>query len=377
MPKSRRLKSSSEATGCTFSGWTSGLKNHRIPEMVGLPTPQLDDTITLRSSTTSEPQEIFPDLCASPGIAPTCPPPNDTPTTDRFKMETIQILQSMYPLPDELILSPDLALALEDPTLTRPSKVGEMSLVLRVPLSDDSGLDEQGRTGEDRVGFKIFFPTRPSGPVKSGSACVKITYAELPEGLIRADVDVLEKELEVAQNDFRREAGFVVGRAGDGDEEDAGNGIGIGNGNGRDDKEEEDEMGLITYVIESVRPRILEVLLHRRAESTTTENPNTKDPASQPDPDEPLERYYLWFPSLSTPSKRKDLVTYASRYDLTGFVLAGKPGLLCLEGRAGGVQAYLGDIKNESWGDIPSYQKKASRGEVAGGAYPGVDVDCS
>jgi hypothetical protein len=37
-----------------------------------------------------------------------------------------------------------------------------------------------------------------------------------------------------------------------------------------------------------------------------------------------LERVWFWFPSLSTRSKRKDLVDYAPRYGLTGFVLAGK-----------------------------------------------------
>lgn len=36
-----------------------------------------------------------------------------------------------------------------------------------------------------------------------------------------------------------------------------------------------------------------------------------------------LQRVWFWFPSLSTREKRKDLVTYASRWGLTGFVLAG------------------------------------------------------
>lgn len=74
----------------------------------------------------------------------------------------------------------------------------------------------------------------------------------------------------------------------------------------------------------------------------------------------PLLRVWFYFPSLSTREKRKDLVTYAPRYGLTGFVLAGKPGVLCLEGTSKNVDDYMNAIKNESWGDIPSHQKKVS-----------------
>lgn len=74
----------------------------------------------------------------------------------------------------------------------------------------------------------------------------------------------------------------------------------------------------------------------------------------------PLLRVWFYFPSLSTREKRKDLVNYAASYHLTGFVLAGKPGVLCLEGTSKDVDDYMNAIKNESWGDIPSHQKKVS-----------------
>jgi hypothetical protein len=54
------------------------------------------------------------------------------------------------------------------------------------------------------------------------------------------------------------------------------------------------------------------------------------------------------------------MVDWAPSYSLTGFVLAGKPGLLCLEGSASSIDAYMNEIKTVSWGDIPSYQKKVS-----------------
>lgn len=74
----------------------------------------------------------------------------------------------------------------------------------------------------------------------------------------------------------------------------------------------------------------------------------------------PISRVWFYFPSLSTREKRDDLVNHAPSYSLTGFVLAGKPGVLCLEGASRDVDAYMKFIKTESWGDIPSHQKKVS-----------------
>ncbi|KAL1411842.1 hypothetical protein Q8F55_002812 [Vanrija albida] len=88
--------------------------------------------------------------------------------------------------------------------------------------------------------------------------------------------------------------------------------------------------------------------------------PESPRKAEDDDDDGPLERVWFWFPSLSTREKRKDLVTYAARYRLRGFVLSGKPALLCLEGGGRAVDRYMGAIKSESWGDIPSYQKKVT-----------------
>lgn len=72
----------------------------------------------------------------------------------------------------------------------------------------------------------------------------------------------------------------------------------------------------------------------------------------------PLARVWFYFPSLSTREKRSDLVKLAPQYELTGFVLAGKPGVLCVEGCSDSIQSYIVDIKRTSWGDIPSFQEK-------------------
>lgn len=74
----------------------------------------------------------------------------------------------------------------------------------------------------------------------------------------------------------------------------------------------------------------------------------------------PLVRVWFYFPSLSTRKKRDDMVNLAPGYSLTGFVLAGKPGVLCLEGLSPDIDAYMSFIKTHSWGDIPSHQKKVS-----------------
>ncbi|GAA5968494.1 hypothetical protein JCM11641_007658 [Rhodosporidiobolus odoratus] len=73
---------------------------------------------------------------------------------------------------------------------------------------------------------------------------------------------------------------------------------------------------------------------------------------------EPEFRAWMYLMSLSTREKRDDMVDWAPEYGLTGFVLAGKPGLLCVEGAESNIQAYLADIKSNSWADIPSFQKK-------------------
>lgn len=73
-----------------------------------------------------------------------------------------------------------------------------------------------------------------------------------------------------------------------------------------------------------------------------------------------LTRVWFYFPSISTREKRDDIVKYAPSYDLTGFLLAGKPGILCLEGGTQAIDDYMKFIKTESWGDIPPQHKKVS-----------------
>lgn len=74
----------------------------------------------------------------------------------------------------------------------------------------------------------------------------------------------------------------------------------------------------------------------------------------------PLVRVWFYFPSISTRSKRDDFINHAPSYHLTGFLYAGKPGLLCVEGASQSIDDYMKFIKTESWGDIPAHHKKVS-----------------
>ncbi|KAJ9108688.1 hypothetical protein QFC21_000008 [Naganishia friedmannii] len=117
----------------------------------------------------------------------------------------------------------------------------------------------------------------------------------------------------------------------------------------------QDNAGLIMDACQRVLVVGLQLLNEEREQRTRMVDVN-----QEVEKEEQLQRVWFWFPSLSTREKRRDLVTYASRWGLTGFVLAGKPGLLCLEGTAKHAEAYMSAIKSESWSDIPSYQKKVT-----------------
>ncbi|KAG0140979.1 hypothetical protein CROQUDRAFT_664422 [Cronartium quercuum f. sp. fusiforme G11] len=92
---------------------------------------------------------------------------------------------------------------------------------------------------------------------------------------------------------------------------------------------------------------------------------NMPPPVSQipPTVNKLCTRAWFRFPSLSTKSKRTDLVQLASKYSMTGFVLAGKPAYLALEAdsnRVNDIEEYWSEIKTVSWADIPPFQNKVS-----------------
>lgn len=105
--------------------------------------------------------------------------------------------------------------------------------------------------------------------------------------------------------------------------------------------------------IDDIKQAASDLLQSQLALAEPSHAPSTSDAG-------PLVRAWFYFPSISTRSKRDDFIINAPSYALTGFLFAGKPGLLCLEGTSVNIDAYMKFIKTESWGDIPSHHKKVS-----------------
>ena len=108
---------------------------------------------------------------------------------------------------------------------------------------------------------------------------------------------------------------------------------------------------------------ILTVIEHVKEAALEYSTQSTQAPAganSLFDRDASLVRAWFYFPSISTRAKRDDLINFAPTYGLTGFLMAGKPGILCLEGGSVAIDDFMKFIKTDSWGDIPSQHKKVS-----------------
>ncbi|KAG9091574.1 RWD domain-containing protein 2B [Ceratobasidium sp. UAMH 11750] len=116
---------------------------------------------------------------------------------------------------------------------------------------------------------------------------------------------------------------------------------------------------------EDARDWLMQTIEHLQSESTTSKlksplinPPPTSTPKIRTNPDL-VTRAWFYLPSLSTRSKRTDIITLAPDHSITGFVLAGKPGLLCIESPTPlGPDTFIAQIKTTSWADVPSHQKK-------------------
>jgi hypothetical protein len=111
---------------------------------------------------------------------------------------------------------------------------------------------------------------------------------------------------------------------------------------------EEDLLGTIEHIKSAASEH-----LDRSSTAAASSSISTPPPGS-------LVRVWFYFPSISTRSKRDDFIIHAPTHHLTGFLYAGKPGLLCVEGSSQSIDDYMKFIKTESWGDIPAHHKKVS-----------------
>jgi hypothetical protein len=222
----------------------------------------------------------------------------------------LQLLAAMYPLEGELSLSAAAESALAAAEAGEEySPAGDLEAVVRVALDEQDGDGGSPRVIEVAAALPLDAPVRLS--------------VRQPAFLPRAEFTDLEAGLPAISED--NAAGDAI-------------------------------LAAIQYV-RTTGSELAAQVAERAAE---------RDAASggQDDQDDgELSRVWLWLPGLETREKRRDLVEYAPAYGLTGFVLAGKPGLICLEGGGKAADRYMADIKSTSWGDVPSFQKKVRRVE--------------
>lgn len=93
----------------------------------------------------------------------------------------------------------------------------------------------------------------------------------------------------------------------------------------------------IYSILEEIKPAAELILSEAQEQQKQQQEENDKDAAARFTGK--LVRSWFWFSTVSTPEKRDDITQWAPRYGLTGFLLAGKPGVLCLEGQTDAIDA--------------------------------------
>ncbi|GAA5821128.1 hypothetical protein JCM10212_006429 [Sporobolomyces blumeae] len=259
------------------------------------------------------------------------------------QLEALDLCESLFPLPGEIVLDPSSARSI--PTLREwlergtTSDKGESTSASSEPQCENElrftiNLSFERPEVDDPTTFPLTLAvtlplTTPNARIASYASSSSTIRLQQPPWLSRGAYDDLVQSLATVVVDPS------VGSSAD----------------------------LILQTVDYVREHVLNHL------PTATSPSSSSDPTASRripstgwsvDPDAPEYRVWLWFPSLSTREKRDDIVNWAPDYGLTGFVLAGKPAILCLEGTEDNIQAYMAEIKSKSWADIPSFQKKVS-----------------
>jgi hypothetical protein len=201
------------------------------------------------------------------------------------QLSTVQLLQAMYPLPSELVLSDSTASyissTVDDPAVPVPKaelEAFELAISLRINDDPNALLD-----------VLILLPLLKGGVEAGGGRAV--VRPRQPGWMTRAGYEAL-----ISGPSFRLMTN------------------------------DEASSEYILDQLDAISVAASELLAERV--SGTAEDGGADD---QPDgAADSLERVWFWFPSLSSREKRRDLVTYAEDSGLTGFVLAGKFSFACL-----------------------------------------------
>lgn len=219
------------------------------------------------------------------------------------QLSTIDLLAAMFPSPGELEIPESTTQCVEklrdwcqDPSLPAPQVSSSIYIIVTLPIND----------GEQSINVSVTVPLESENPETVDEPPPLSYLIRQPDWLSKAEV--AEIAASIPQSDTLEVFDYIQTEA--------------------------------SHLLES-------------KQSQATAQPAQKVSG-------PAVRVWFYFPSLSTRKKRDDMVNLAPTYSLTGFVLAGKPGVLCLEGTSTDIDSYMSFIKTHSWGDIPSHQKKVS-----------------
>lgn len=205
-------------------------------------------------------------------------PPLLPPHLLQSQLDTLSLLQAMYPLENELEVPEETLRSVEriagylEGTGSAEELKREKALhcVLRVMLEP---------AGEGHIGLRVGLPLVGESP--------KPTFGlQLPSELTRADGEDLDAAISKVEYD------------------------------------PDDTLTYISLISETLQQQAsLKLQQHRqRALELSNQSGNSDEKRKRKGS---LDRIWFWFPSLSTREKRNDLVNYAGRWGLTGFVLAG------------------------------------------------------
>ncbi|KZT62348.1 hypothetical protein CALCODRAFT_514161 [Calocera cornea HHB12733] len=268
----------------------------------------------------------------------------DLRETVERQLGTLELLQAVYCAEEELVLLPETEVVVpqlqawtENPSTPTPQKLpAELSFLLTLQADDNWSLPAS--IDHPQLIVEITLPVIPSSSLVIGKNSRPILRLRQPSWLSRAEHD----QLGAAHLPPPEEV-----------------------------DEEVDDLG---YVMASVDR--LHSQLRALAPTLTSSTPNLAPAEASSTPSKTVLRTWHHLPSLSTRAKRAELVSYAQSHSpaLTGFVLAGKPGLVVLEHplpaptptphdlakASASLDAYWSAIKSRSWADIPSSHKKVS-----------------
>lgn len=175
-------------------------------------------------------------------------------------LDTICLLQAMYPLPEELVLTSSTAKYIDDSDCESPV---DLELTLRISLDDH--------------------------PDKALELYIALSTLDGQARITPRQPDWLNRTAHQSLSDS------IEGQS--------------------------EDMSASEYILETIE-HVKNIASRLYGEILASSAVREEEEVEEEDTS--LERVWFWFPMLSTREKRKDLVDYAPRYNLTGFVLAGK-----------------------------------------------------